>query len=260
MGELGINAWGLAVQLVAFIAFILLFWKYALGPITNMLDERSRRISESMAAAEAMKAEMARASVRNEEILVEARQQAQQIISQARDVSEATIARAQKEAGEQAEEYLSRAQATLRQETEQARLQLRQELADLAVMAAGRIVRKELDPAAQSRLIEETLAEATVPTGRPKGVGKSARLPTNRCPKGKDTRGQQRGKTVRTSDLQSWSGAGDARHLGRGSGDALPRRRRRPDRDLSDQPERRRGAPDRGAGNLAQPQCADRSA
>ena len=165
MGELGINAWGLAVQLVAFIAFILLFWKYALGPITNMLDERSRRISESMAAAEAMKAEMARASVRNEEILVEARQQAQQIISQARDVSEATIARAQKEAGEQAEEYLSRAQATLRQETEQARLQLRQELADLAVMAAGRIVRKELDPAAQSRLIEETLAEATGPDG-----------------------------------------------------------------------------------------------
>jgi hypothetical protein len=37
-------------------------------------------------------------------------------------------------------------------------------------MAAGRIVRKELDPAAQSRLIEETLAEATVTTD-----GKTAR-------------------------------------------------------------------------------------
>ena len=60
MGELGINAWGLAVQLIAFIVFIVLFWKYALGPITNMLDERSRRIAESMAAADAMKAEMAR--------------------------------------------------------------------------------------------------------------------------------------------------------------------------------------------------------
>ncbi len=164
MGELGIDAWGLAVQLVAFLIFIWLFWKYALGPITNMLDERSRRISESMQAAERMKQELAAASTRNEEILAEARQQAQQIISQAREVSEATITRAQKEAGEQAEEYLSRAQATLRQETEQARLQLRQELADLAVMAAGRIVRKELDPAAQSRLIEETLAEATVST------------------------------------------------------------------------------------------------
>ena len=160
MGALGLDAWGLAVQIVAFLIFIYLFWKYALGPITNMLDERSRRIADSMAAAEKMRLEMAAATARNEEILAEARRQAQQIISQAREVGDATIARAQKEAGEQADAYLARAQATLRQETEQARLQLRQELADLAVMAAGRIVKKELDPAAQSRLIEEALAEA----------------------------------------------------------------------------------------------------
>ncbi len=165
MGALGINAWGLAVQLVAFLVFIYLFWKYALGPITRMLDERSNRIADSMAAAEKMKLEMAAAGARNEEILAEARQQAQQIITQAREVSDSTMARAQKEAGEQAEAYLTRAQATLRQETEQARLQLRQELADLAVMAAGRIVRKELDPAAQTRLIEETLADAGSPSG-----------------------------------------------------------------------------------------------
>src|SRR5918995_614710 len=148
MGALGINAWGLAVQIIAFLVFIFLFWRYALGPITNMLDERSRRISESMQAAERMKQELAAASTRNEEILAEARQQAQQIIAQAREGSDATIARAQ-------------------QETGQARLQLRQELADLAVMAAGRIVRRELDPAAQSRLIEEALAEASAtPDGR----------------------------------------------------------------------------------------------
>ena len=166
MGALGINAWGLAVQLVAFIVFVYLFWKFALGPITNMLDERSTRIADSMAAADRMRQEMAAASARNEEILAEARQQAQQIISQAREVGDATMARAQKEAGEQADAYLARAQATLRQETEQARLQLRQELADLAVLAAGRIVKKELDPAAQSRLIEETLAEAGTPSGQ----------------------------------------------------------------------------------------------
>jgi len=167
MGALGLDAWGLAVQLVAFIVFVYLFWRYALGPITNMLDERSQRIADSMAAADKMRQELAATAARNEEILVEARRQAQQIITQAREVGDATVARAQKEAGEQADAYLARAQATLRQETEQARLQLRQELADLAVMAAGRIVKKELDPAAQSRLIEETLAEAaTTADGR----------------------------------------------------------------------------------------------
>ena len=39
-------------------------------------------------------------------------------------------------------------------------MQLRQEVADLAINAATKIVRKELDPASQARLIEETLAEA----------------------------------------------------------------------------------------------------
>jgi F-type H+-transporting ATPase subunit b len=164
MGGLGLDPWGLAVQLVAFLLFIFLFWRFALGPITNMLDERSRRIAESMAAAERMRQEMAAATARNEEVLAEARRQAQQIIAQAREVADATVTRAQEEAGKQADEYLARAQATLRQETAQARLQLRQELADLAVMAAGRIVKKELDPATQTRLIEETLAEAAAPT------------------------------------------------------------------------------------------------
>jgi F-type H+-transporting ATPase subunit b len=162
MGALGLNPWNLAVQIVAILVFIYLFWRYALGPITGMLDERSRRIAESMAAAERMRQEMAAVSARNEEVLAEARRQAQQIIAQAREVADATLARAQQQASEQADAYLARAEATLRQETEQARLQLRQELADLAVMAAGRIVRKELDPAAQAQLIAETLAEATV--------------------------------------------------------------------------------------------------
>jgi F-type H+-transporting ATPase subunit b len=166
MGGLGLDPWGLAVQLVAFLIFIVLFWRYALGPITTMLDERSGRIADSMAAAERMRQEMAAATARNEEVLAEARRQAQQIISQAREVADATVTRAQQEAGRQADEYLARAQATLRQETAQARLQLRQELADLAVLAAGRIVKKELDPATQTRLIEETLAAAALPSDR----------------------------------------------------------------------------------------------
>ena len=67
-----------------------------------------------------------------------------------------------KEAAEQQQEiFLTQARATLRAETEQARQQLRQEVADLAVNAASKIVRKELDPATQARLIQETLSEAS---------------------------------------------------------------------------------------------------
>jgi F-type H+-transporting ATPase subunit b len=162
MDALGINGWNLIVQLVAFILFIYLLWKYALGPIVRILDERTTRVSESVAAAERMQQELQATASRNEEVLAQARVEAQAIVSNAREVSDATIARARDEAGKQADEYLTRAQETLRQETTRARLELREEVADLAVLAAGKIVRKELDPASQARLIEETLAEAAL--------------------------------------------------------------------------------------------------
>ncbi len=166
MGDLGIDAWKLGVQLIAFLGFIFLLWKFALGPIVGAIDARSAKIEESMSAAEKMQADLKATAARNDEALQEARREAQQIIVNAREASESMLTRAREDAGRQADDYLTRAQSSLRAETDQARLQLRQELADLATMAAGKIVRKELDPATQNQLIEETLAEATTSNGR----------------------------------------------------------------------------------------------
>ncbi len=165
LDQIGINFWNLVAQIVAFILFIFLFWRFALKPILRTLDGRTERIRESFAAAEQMRKELQATEARNEQLLAEARQEAQQIAANARQASEATLARAHEEAGRQADEYLMRAQESLRQETNQARQQLRQELADLAVTAAGKIVRRNLDPAAQSALIQETLTEAGQPAG-----------------------------------------------------------------------------------------------
>jgi F-type H+-transporting ATPase subunit b len=161
MSSLGVNGWNLTIQLIAFIIFIFLLWKYAFGPLTRVLDQRTERVRESMEAAQRMQQELQTTQARNEEVLAEARRQAQEILGQSRQQGEALVARAQEAAAQQQEIFLNQARATLRAETEQARQQLRQEVADLAVTAASRIVRKELDPAAQSRLIQETLAEAT---------------------------------------------------------------------------------------------------
>lgn len=159
MDQLGLNAWQLIIQLIAFLVFIWLLWRFAVGPIVRILDQRQERISESMAAAERMQAELKATQSRNEEVLLQARRDAQDILATARQNGEQMMARARDEANTQAESYLTRAQESLRQETDQARQQLRREVADLAVLAAGRIIRKELDPQAQSRLIEETLAD-----------------------------------------------------------------------------------------------------
>lgn len=161
MDKLGINGWQLAVQLVAFLVFIYLLWRFAVGPIVRVLDQRAERIRESMASAERMQAELKETQARNEDALIHARREAQEIVASARQTGEQMIANARTEASAQQEEYLKRAEDTLRQQTEEARIALRKEVGDLAVLAAGRIVRKELDPATQAQLIEQTLADAS---------------------------------------------------------------------------------------------------
>ena len=160
MDALGINGWQLAVQLVAFIVFTFLLWKFAVGPIVTVLDQRQQKIKESFEAAERVQAELKETQARNEDALQQGRKEAQEIIATARTNSEQLLAAARDEANAQGEAYLKKAQDTLRQETEQARQQLRQEVADIAVLAAGRILRKELDAGAQAKLIEDTLTEA----------------------------------------------------------------------------------------------------
>ncbi len=158
--SIGINGWNLIAQVIAFILFIYLLQRYALGPIVRALDERTARVRSGMEAAQKMQADLQTTAARNEQVLAEARREAQAIVTNAREVSDTTIAKAREEAGRQADEYLARAEESLRQETALARQQLRQEIADLAVTAAGKIVRRELDPAGQTRLINEALAEA----------------------------------------------------------------------------------------------------
>ena len=160
MSALGVDGWSLIVQLVAFIVFLAIFWRYALGPITRMLDQRRERIEESMQAAERMQKELAATQARNEEILAEARRDAQKVLSTARENADQTLARAREQAQVEANLMIEKARSGIAAETEQAWQQLRQDVADLAISAATKIVRKELDRAQQARLIEETLAEA----------------------------------------------------------------------------------------------------
>lgn len=166
MDQLGINGWNLIVQAIAFLVFVYLLWRYAVGPIVRVLDQRQASISESLMAAERMQVELRETQAKNEEIMAQARREAQELLQTARQNAEQVESRARERAEAAADEFLGRAQETLRRETAQARQQLRQEVADLAVAAAGRIIRKEITPADQKELIEATLAENPAPTGR----------------------------------------------------------------------------------------------
>ncbi len=164
LSGLGINWTGFLWQLFAFLALILLLWWYLYKPILRVLDARAERIRHSMETAERVQREMAEMEQRSRQMLEDARKQAQQVLSQAHQAAGRIQESAQEEARAQADRIVASAQEEIDKAKTRAMEELRHQVADLAITAASRVVRKELDPQTHYQLINEVLAETPGPS------------------------------------------------------------------------------------------------
>ena len=163
---LGLTGRDFLWHLVNFVVLIALLTYFLYRPITTMLEERTRRIEESLAAAERAQADVARADREREELLASARREIGEMMAQAQTAAE----RVQSEARTTAQHEAQRIVETARQEAEaeraQAMAELRREVAALAVMAAERVISRSLDDQAHRQLVEDFLNERPAQAGR----------------------------------------------------------------------------------------------
>lgn len=160
MSGLGIRLPDLIFQIIAFLLLLWILNRYAYKPILKMLDDRGRQVRESLESAERARQEMAEAEQRGLAELQAARAEAQEIVARAREQSEQTIAQSRTAAREEAEKVKAQFETQMASEQSRARDELRREVADLAILAASRVVRRSLDSEQHRQLIEETLREA----------------------------------------------------------------------------------------------------
>jgi F-type H+-transporting ATPase subunit b len=143
------------------INFLILLWilqRFMYRPILKMIDDRAAKIRDSMAQAEAVRTETARLEAESKSILDEARREGQSVLAQANRNAERILSEAREQAQTEADRLVERAKSELAREREQAFQELRQEVADLAVLAAGRIVGRSLDDSSHRELVREFLA------------------------------------------------------------------------------------------------------
>src|SRR5690242_3665189 len=85
VAKLGIN-WGLLVaQIFNVVLLVWLLTRYLYRPVLNMLNERTRRVQESLREAELVKEQLARANEDYDQRLAQARQEAAAILAQAQE-------------------------------------------------------------------------------------------------------------------------------------------------------------------------------
>ena len=160
MEGLGINLPTLLAQIVNFAILFGLLYLVAYKPILRMLDQRSKRVKESMEQAESIKEQAARADEEVGKRLEDAAKRGQEIMARARQSGEEAMRRAQQEAKQEAEELVTRARSQIQRERDEAIDELRKEVADLTIMAASKVIEKSLDEKAHRELIDKVLAES----------------------------------------------------------------------------------------------------
>ena len=160
MAELGINLSSFIAQLVNFLILFLLLSVLAYKPILKMMDERTRRIKESLEQAEVAKAQAEKAQEDFKLQIAEASKQGQLVIERAAKTGDEIRDRAKVEAHAEAEALLTRAKADIRRERDEVIDDLRKEFADLTILAAGKIIGKTLDKKAHRELIDQVLEDS----------------------------------------------------------------------------------------------------
>lgn len=135
-------------------------WKVVMGPITRALEERDERAAQAIEAAERASREAEKARAEVEVKLGEAQAQAAKLLTEARERAEEREREMVEQARREAQAMIDRARADIEAEREKALLAIRDEVVDLSLEAASRVLRKRVDSAEDRRLVEELVSTA----------------------------------------------------------------------------------------------------
>jgi F-type H+-transporting ATPase subunit b len=146
-------------QCVAVIILFLFLNKFAWGPVRTMLDERQKRIADSMANAEKIKKELADAESTRLDIIKQANEKANFIIAEAEKSAAAVTEQRAKEAIRQAEDIIKNAHEAAVLDKNRLMAELKQHVGELVIQTTEKVAGKVLTADDQARLNTETLRQ-----------------------------------------------------------------------------------------------------
>jgi len=154
--EIGLIFW----MLLTFLVVLFLLRKFAWKPILKFISDREESIENTLKSAEKAKEEMAALKLSSESILKEAAGERDKMLREARDIKDKIVSEAKAQAQEEAKKVMAQAMESINKERETAFIELKEQVAGLAMEAATRILKHELsNKEKQESLIGEYLSE-----------------------------------------------------------------------------------------------------
>ncbi len=159
MEGLGINLGYLISQIINFMLLLVLLRIFLYKPIVNMLDRRREKIKSDLEEAETARSQAETAKQEYEKQLEEAREERRSILAQAKEQAEKTREEILAKARTEAQELVSRAEEDMAALRSQALSGAEDQIVELALAAAGKLVGESLDDKAHRRLIQDFISE-----------------------------------------------------------------------------------------------------
>jgi F-type H+-transporting ATPase subunit b len=143
----------LVMQAVAFAVFIWLSAKFIWPVMMGAIETRQKQIADGLAAGEQGKQSLASTERKIADMMTEAKQRSSEIIAQGDKLKNETIEAAKLQAKVEADRIIAGAKAEIEQEIQRAREALRNQVADLAVAGASKILKREVDARTHADLL-----------------------------------------------------------------------------------------------------------
>jgi F-type H+-transporting ATPase subunit b len=154
--ELGLIFW----TSLSFLILLFILGKFAWKPILNAVNDRENSIKDALQEAEKARLEMQNLKSDNEKILKEARAERDAMIKDAREIKDSMISEAKEEAKAQGTKLIEQAKTTIQNEKLAAITELKNQVADLSIDIAEKVMKSELsNKDKQVELVEKMLGD-----------------------------------------------------------------------------------------------------
>lgn len=154
-GLLDVNPGLIIWTVVTFIILLFILKKMAWKPILGSLNERENFIKDSLEKAEKAQQEALRLLEENKANLAKAEEESQKIIAQGRDYAEKLKTQIIEESKIQGKKMVEAASSEIERKNREAFERLKDQIADIAVNAAEKIIRESLDKEKQKSIVDK---------------------------------------------------------------------------------------------------------
>ncbi|SDE33781.1 F-type H+-transporting ATPase subunit b [Paenibacillus sp. UNCCL117] len=145
--------------IVAFLVLYLLLNKYAFGPLFGIMEERRRLLAEQVSKTEQDRLAAEKLLAEQKQAMQDVRKDAQEILEQARTMSNKQSQDILVQAKEEAVRLKDEALRDIENEKNKAVASLKSQVSAMSVLIASKIIEKQVDEKSQEQLVEHYLKE-----------------------------------------------------------------------------------------------------